>query len=171
MYQWVAIRGESTQGIDKEPWFGMITKCDGAPDNLLMDVIWLERCDVRGKYYQLCVDHPFTQVGAETIIMYGLELALHLVRKTKQCVFRVKTPYGLIKKISNSAAATRRTKFDKLVKVKGNVKLTPPNMLAQGQNEKQYKYINIDLWAASAEMAKSIFNEANKLLLEDTSHD
>ena len=142
----------------------MIVKCAGDPqDNPLFDVIWLEKCSARGKYYQLCIDHPFTQISSDTIILYGIELRLHIIRKTKQCVFRVKTQQNLIKKIWKTAAAKKQELFDELVSTKTSATLTAPNMDAEGVF--QYNYITTHLWAASAEMAKSIFKESTKLKL------
>ena len=161
--QWVAVAGEGEQGqMEREPWFGMVTAIHGSPDddNAMYDIIWLERSPINRKYYQLCETQPVTQISADTIIMFGLEVAIHLIRQSKARVYRIQTPLNLIKKVWNASPTNKQRVFEESV-------TSIPNqgthvVFHEGMS---YNYINTDNWISSIEMAKCIVSHARRLKL------
>lgn len=161
--QWVAVSGQDEQGVrSKEPWFGMVVGSNGHDADLMLNVIWLEDCDIRGKYYQLHKEQPYTQISGQTVIMYGIEIVPHLVRRTKQQVFRVKTSQTLIKKIWTATTRRKQQLFDEFV---SPIHFEPADGVDHETNGVKQNLINTDLWASSAELAKSILDQARRLKL------
>lgn len=163
--QWVAVAGSNEEGVtDKEVWFAMIINSHGQDDDLVFDVIWVERSDTRGKYYTLCESNPVTQICAGVVIMYGLEVCHHLVRKTKKRVFRVNTSLNFICKIWHSPQCRKQQLFDELITpVKSEA--MDNTKIVDLKNGIKHEYINTDLWKASAQLAKCILHDAEKLKL------
>ena len=102
---WVACAGGTETEDDRDLWFGKITGSflndDGSQ---WFKIIWLERTgkEIQGRYYRLCKDNSTTDIPADSIIVYGVEVGIHLHRKTHERVLRIKTPISLINKIWNS---------------------------------------------------------------------
>lgn len=163
--QWVAVAGEDEDGEgDKSPWYGMVVGSRHEEECLFLEIIWLECQKECKKYHILCESQPLSEISADTVIIFGLEVDIHVVRKTKASVFRVKTRDAFIKQIWHSP--NRRQLFDNLVtRIASAATVTTTDVVDNDDDAMPYQFINTDIWKSSAELAKSILKEARRLVL------
>lgn len=158
--EWVAVAGGTDGSHDLSPWFGRISDQREEEDNTVSYyVTWLELCNdvnIAGQYYQYSTSTPNAWIPEASIIVFGVDMALKLVKKNRRTVFRVQTPIPLIKKIwkSNSKQET----FDKLVK---SITSCFSTAVIQ-ETVKRHACLKKDLWRSEGELALSLFIAAQK---------
>ncbi|MCH7562134.1 MAG: hypothetical protein IIC67_12395, partial [Thaumarchaeota archaeon] len=149
--EWVAVAGGTEGSQDPNPWFGRISDQRDEEDNTVSYyVTWLELCNdanIAGQYYQYSTSTPNAWIPEASVIVFGVDFALKLVKKIRRTVFRVQTPIALIKTIWRSN--TKQETFDKLVKsITSSFSST-----AIQETVKRHACLKKDLWRSEGELA------------------
>ena len=154
--QWVAVEGGTDAADDPDPWFGKAIEHRVNDDGTeSVHVIWLEQCDeLRGKFYQLCKSTSKMWISLQNVILFGVEIHLHLIKDSKRRVFQIITPLHIIKTIWKSR--TKQVTFNELVQV-----LADYNIDVQ-QIVKKRTFVKKDKWLSQKEFSLAIYEASIK---------